>query len=67
MTRLSPSDPDLIRSVLTRSNREFIAEEAVVDSTAEDAEVRAHIARWMTGRKVAGQSHAARGPDLDDG
>ena len=49
-------DPDLIRSVLTRSNREFIAEEAVVGSTAEDAEVQAHIARWMTGRKVAGQT-----------
>ena len=53
---LVTSDPDLIRSVLTRSNRAFIAEEAMVDSAVDEADLQTNIARWMTGRKHAGQT-----------
>ena len=49
-------NPDLIRSVLTRSNRDFIAEETMVDIDIQDAELHGNIARWMTGRKLAGQT-----------
>lgn len=53
---LVTSDPDLIRSVLTRSKGEFIAEESMVDAQVDDEVLQAHIARWMTGRKLAGQA-----------
>lgn len=49
-------NPDLIRTVLTRSNREFIAEETMVDTEVQDDRLHGNIARWMTGRKLAGQT-----------